>query len=529
MSLNKKMHHYFYNIDRLYKHCKIRKNAIIVFSLFMLSLAFAVTTLTITNQNAIVQAQEAGTTSNIDVIATTSGNNSPSIDIFNVTSGYSIKPVVWNLTAPDTATFDEEGNMYIGEAGYPFTQLPKVPRILKVTPDGNTSVFIDTRLNSPIVDIAYYNKTALFVSHNHKVSVVNLSDASVTDVITGLPTNLNHQNNQIAFSPDKKRLFVGIGSATNSGVVGVDDYRIGWLPNEPKNRDIPGQNITLIGQDFTTNNPLTTETNDTATTGAFSPFGTATSSGQVIPGEIKCNGCVISANINGTDLRLEGWGFRNPTGLAFNENGNLFVINHGADERGSRPIANDSDKLHVLFANETAQPRSASSSPPFFGWPDFFGNGEPVTDPKFYSPSRGEGKPLGFLLEDHPPVEKPLMLFSPVHSSGIQIVFSNGSSFGFNGEAFVAQIGTDAPVSMPPPPPGTIIGQNVVRVNVDNQTISEFVALNNYTTAFRPTDVVFSNNGTSLFIVDWGKVTFEKGYPTTIPNSGVVWRIDREQ
>ncbi|MCC2649703.1 MAG: hypothetical protein K0R16_2509, partial [Nitrososphaeraceae archaeon] len=33
------------------------------------------------------------------------------------------------------------------------------------------------------------------------------------------PTNVNHQNNQIAFSPDGKRLYVGISSATNSGVV----------------------------------------------------------------------------------------------------------------------------------------------------------------------------------------------------------------------------------------------------------------------------------------------------------------------
>ena len=36
-------------------------------------------------------------------------------------------------------------------------------------------------------------------------------------------------------------------------------------------------------------------------------------------------------------------------------------------------------------------------------------------------------------------------------------------------------------------------------VNVDNKTISEFLSLNNSTTAFRPTDAVFSQNGTSLY------------------------------
>ena len=68
--------------------------------------------------------------------------------------------------------------------------MPEVPRILKVTPEGNVSVFLDSNLNSPIVDLAYYNKTDLFVSHNHKVSMVNLKDATVTDIIVGLPTTL---------------------------------------------------------------------------------------------------------------------------------------------------------------------------------------------------------------------------------------------------------------------------------------------------------------------------------------------------
>ena len=87
-----------------------------------------------------------------ELIGSTSGNDAPAIDIFNLTSGYTIEPVVWNLTAPDTLTFDSNGTMYIGEAGYPFTDIPKVPRILKVTPSGNISIFVDRNLNSPIVD-----------------------------------------------------------------------------------------------------------------------------------------------------------------------------------------------------------------------------------------------------------------------------------------------------------------------------------------------------------------------------------------
>ena len=81
---------------------------------------------------------------------------------------------------------------------------------------------------------------------------------------------------------------------------------------------------------------------------------------------------------------------------------------HGAYERGSRPIANDNDKFYEILLNETA----------FYGWPDFFGNGEPVTDPKYQS--ERNNKPLQFLMQDHPPLIKPLALFQPAHTSAIQ-------------------------------------------------------------------------------------------------------------
>jgi glucose/arabinose dehydrogenase len=483
----------------------LKKDYSILTSIILSTLAFlSIGFLQIDINNVLAQSAE--------VIGTTSGNNAPSTDIFNLTTGYTIEPVVWNLTAPDSLAFDKDGNMYIGEAGYPLTRLPEVPKILKVTPNGNISVFVDKGLNSPIVDVVYYNETTLYVSHNHKVSVVNLTNGTVKDVIVGLPTNVNHQNNQIAFSSDGKRLYVGIGSATNSGVVGEDDAMIGWLPNEPNVHDVPGNNIILTGQNFVSNNPLTAEPNDTATTGAFVPFNTTTIPGQMIQGNIKCNGCIISANLDGTDLKVVGWGFRNPTGLAFNEEGKLFAVSHGADQRGNRPIANDNDKLYDVKLNETA----------FYGWPDFFGNAEPVTDPKFISP-RGGDKPLQFLMQNHPTVEKPFALFEPLHASGIQLAFAN-ESFGFPGEAFVGQMGTDAPISRPLPPPGEIIGQNIVHVNIDNKTITDFLTLKNTTTSFRPTDVVFGQNGNALYVVDWGNLSFSENPPTT-PKTGVVWKI----
>jgi Family of unknown function (DUF6114) len=44
--------------------------------------------------------------------------------------------------------------------------------------------------------------------------------------------------------------------------------------------------------------------------GAFSPFGNSTIKGQIIKGDVKCNGCIISANPDGADLKVVGWGLR---------------------------------------------------------------------------------------------------------------------------------------------------------------------------------------------------------------------------
>ena len=157
-----------------------------------------------------------------DLIGTTSGNNAPNADILNLATGYTIEPVVWNLTAPDSVTFDDDGNMYIGEVGYPYVNIPQVPRILKMEPNGNLSIFVDTKLNSPLVDIVFHNGL-LYVSHRDKISTVDITNGTVKDIIVGLPQNGDHPNTQIAFSPDGKRLFFGEGTSTNSGVVGLDN------------------------------------------------------------------------------------------------------------------------------------------------------------------------------------------------------------------------------------------------------------------------------------------------------------------
>ncbi|HEU4446107.1 MAG TPA: hypothetical protein VFR94_15660 [Nitrososphaeraceae archaeon] len=94
------------------------------------------------------------------------------------------------------------------------------------------------------------------------------------------------------------------------------------------------------------------------------------------------------------------------------------------------------------------------------------------------------------------------------------------AAISYIGEAFVAQIGPNAPT----PLEQGVVGQNIVRVNVNNGTINEFITLKEASTGFKPTDVVFheedDDDNTALYVVDWGNIL-----PPTVPNTGIIWKI----
>jgi len=76
------------------------------------------------------------------------------------------------------------------------------------------------------------------------------------------------------------RVYFGVGTATNSGVVGPDNADFGWLKRFPQLCDIPPVDVTLTGQNFVS---IDKDTSEQKVTGAYVPYGTPTSPGQVIP------------------------------------------------------------------------------------------------------------------------------------------------------------------------------------------------------------------------------------------------------
>jgi hypothetical protein len=85
---------------------------------------------------------------------------------------------------------------------------------------------------------------------------------------------------------------------------------------------------------YETSNPLTENESDIVSTGAYSPFGTSTSAGQVIKGAVPCTGAILRIPLEGGKVEMVSWGLRNPFGLYFCQKC------HPAGEAGLGPSVN---------------------------------------------------------------------------------------------------------------------------------------------------------------------------------------------
>jgi len=422
--------------------------------------------------------------------------------------GYKIEAVVKNLSVPTTAIFDNE-DLLVAESGFANTA---APRIVRISSKGEVSIVASEGLRGPVTGLLMF-ENKLYVSHRGKVSIVG-NDGKLQDIVTGLPSEGDHQNNNIVKGPDGK-IYMGQGTTTNSGVVGIDNFANDWLQDSPKAHDVPCVDITLQGINYETENPLTKE-DDMVTTGAYKAFGIPSEALETIKGNEKCSGSILRFNPDGTGLEMYAWGMRNPYGLEFDSNGHLWSTFHGADVRGSRDIFDDPDYLVEVKKDA------------WYGWPDYF-DGESVEAGRFNA--LGEPAPQT-LWTKHPPLTEAYLTIDP-HEAANGLDFSPGGKFGYKGDAFVAMFGTFTPITtginIKP------VGFRVARVNLKNREVVDFASnkvigpsyLNRQGGFNRPSDVVFGPDD-SLYVVDWGAaVATEKGIEL-VPGTGLVWRIYKD-
>ena len=436
--------------------------------------------------------------------------------------GYQIQAVARNLTFPSAIAFDDQGRVYVTEAGYSYGDYRGVPKLVRIEPGGGTTVIAEGR-NPPWTGVEFHDG-AFYVAGGHmdpgQVLRI-LPDGRMQTLVDGLPSLGDHFVSGPVMSPDGW-LYFGVGTATNSSVVGEGSFLFGWPERYPKFHDIPCEDIVLAGKNYVTPNWLTPEPDDTAVTGTFVPFGVPVEEGQVIPGAFPCSGSLMRMRPDGSGLELVAWGFRNPYGMAFAPGGGLYVTENQYDVRGSRPVWGTGDLLWRVEAGT------------WYGWPDYYAGRPLKGDDWFQAPGKSDPD---FVLLKHPQKPPRPVALLPVHASANGLDFSTSPEFGYVGQAFIAEFGDMAPKVGKTLDP---VGFKVVRVNVEEGTIHDF-AINRNTTngpasllesggLERPLDAEFSPDGTALYIADFGvMLVHEDSGIRPIPGTGVLWKITRRK
>lgn len=435
--------------------------------------------------------------------------------------GYAIEPIATGLTYPTDVVVDAAGRIYVIEAGYSYGEVWTQPRLLSVRPDGQTTVVAHGGRNGPWTGAAVHNGV-FYVAEGGTLDggrILRISqDGKITPLVEGLPTLGDHHTNGPAIGPDGE-IYFGLGTVTNSGVVGMDNAEYGWLAREPGFHDVPCRDIKLAGRNFESDNPLTLEPEDRTTTGAYSPFGAPTLPGQIVQGRTPCSGAIMRVAIEGGEPELVAWGLRNPFGLAFSPDGKLYVTENAFDVRGSRPAWGTPEVLWAITPGA------------WYGWPDYSA-GQPLTMARYAPPGQPE---LSFLLAEHPdqPPEPAAVL--GVHASATGLDFSRNEGFGYRGQAFVAEFGDMAPTVGKVWAP---VGFKLARVDVSTGVVQDFAVnkgkLNGPASKLgsggleRPIAVQFDRAGEILYLLDFGVITMTNQGPVPRAETGVLWRITRE-
>lgn len=481
-----------------------------------------------------------------------------------VPEGYKIEALVEGLTYPVDITLDEEGNYYIAEAGgHTYgTKPPRAPeaRILKGSPGKKLQVFFDQvvpmteikeeassedmeeGLIPPVTGITFY-KNNLYISHRSRYSVLNPASREFETIINGLPSWGEFLNAKPIFKDDKMYWF--LSTQGNSGVIEEHFVMVIDEFNKPEAREIPGEDITLTGQNFwvPTSKVKLTEA-DSVRTGAYSALGDTTRAGQVVKGEKIANGAFYESNLDGSDIKRIAWGLRSSFGYRFSPDGRLITTMNSANPMPPRGLFFDWETVYEVVEGE------------WYGWPDFY-SGVPITDERFGV--KKEERKFVLTTETHKKLLKgkdkprqPLAKLSS-HSATQGMVFGRGNMNLPQNDILVAEFGTivpefkgekfhpHRPSGMPPESeaPEDVKynwpGFKVQQVNLSTGKATDFIynksglpaSADNGGGLERPIQLEWDKDG-NLYIVDFGVVEFDDTGMNAHPFTGVIWKVSKK-
>lgn len=465
---------------------------------------------------------------------------------------FDLKEYAHNLNVPTSLCFDQDGTMFLVEGGIGNQPIHIFGKradesVIEIYPRKSRVPFIGSKFKifGPVGGIAASNGK-VFVSHRdvNDMGVITAFayDGTHSTVVSEFPAQGDYGITDISIRPGDGRLFFGVGPATNSGVVGIDNWMVGWLKKHPNVCDIFPVDVKLYGLKFISHNPFAGwfGGGDTAVTAPLQAFNTNEKTRIKGSANQRANSCVYSISQTGGDVRLEAYGIRLPRGIGFLEHG-CYVTNDGMEMRGTRPIKDDPDAL-IKLASEAS-----------FGFPDFSTDMQPISSDRFQPPTlllKMTGYPdINQLIDfDNSNLPRKLMAPSKELLNGVFPSMSGAAKFeiipdsatalpyrNFRSQAIVALSGDRAPfatggTALPNGP----VGYKVVSVNLSDRKVSDFIfntrglpasKLPRGTAAMeRPCDVKMGADG-SLYILDMGQCAFKDGKIRVSPRTGRIFKL----
>jgi glucose/arabinose dehydrogenase len=394
-------------------------------------------------------------------------------------------------------------------------------------------------------------KGHIYVSHRDenglgRITMLDHKGGWVT-IVANLPTQGDYSVTDLAIDPRFGRLYFGVGSATNSGVAGLDNWE--WIQDHPQVHDQPWVKLHLRGYRFDSPNPFSGLFGpaDIAVTAPFQPFNVSNET-EVADSDFP-NAAIYSVSPTGGVPQVEAHGIRYPRGIAFHDY-SFYFTNEGMELRGTRPVRNDPDALLRLIGGGT-----------WYGGPDYTADLQPVFANKFQPDpemiSHTGYKRVLFVIDQQQTNQDPTnqasrrQLIEPDANTLVKGTFaplSGAAKLAFipptwpnradRGRAIVALSGDRAPFSTSGYPIIGPIGYKVVMVDLGNHQVTDYIANTaggpgsridpkDQSLFERPIDVKFGPDG-SLFILDAGRMQMHDGREDYEPGTGKIFHLVAE-
>lgn len=307
---------------------------------------------------------------------------SPTMNIKN-------KDMEWNIIYKGLKdsrdfTIDDEDNTFIAFRN----------KIQMIDSLGQSRIIYENK-DLDIYDIEYF-KGNIYISTDNRILSLNIKSGDIKEILKDIPNKGDYKKISLIASGNK--LYVSIGAATNSGVVGEDND---WIKDDPYFHDTTPIDIVVRGKNFNNGN-----------TGAYSSYNTKVKEDDVIKASMPANASLISYDFSTEKWNLYCYGVRNIDSMDYNSNGEIYGTVGGIEPRGVRGIEGDSDYIYEFKSGK------------WYGWPDYSG-GDPIISPRFISSTN---EAMEYIIKKHPTKnpEVPYYQHSSLTALGTMAVDRNG-------------------------------------------------------------------------------------------------------